>query len=46
VVAFRQGVRDEKMLEKLIMHDIQNVAKLFSLADKYVRAAEGTPHLP
>jgi hypothetical protein len=41
VVAFRQRVRDEKMLEKLTMHDIQDVTELFSLADKCVRAVEG-----
>jgi hypothetical protein len=41
VVAFRQRVRDEKMLEKLTTHDIQDVTELFSLADKCVRAAEG-----
>jgi hypothetical protein len=41
VVAFRQGVRDEKMLEKLATHDIQDVSKLFSLADKCARATEG-----
>jgi hypothetical protein len=41
VVAFRQGVRDEKMLEKLTTHDIQDVAELFSLVDKCARAAEG-----
>jgi hypothetical protein len=41
VVAFRQGVRDEKMLEKLTTHDIQDVSALFSLADKCARAAEG-----
>jgi hypothetical protein len=41
VVAFHQGVRDEKMLEKLTMHDIQDVVELFSLADKCVRAIEG-----
>jgi hypothetical protein len=29
-------VRDEKMLEKLAMHDIQDVAELFSPADKCV----------
>jgi hypothetical protein len=29
------------MLEKLTTHDIQDVAGLFSLADKYARAAEG-----
>jgi hypothetical protein len=31
---FHQGVGDEKMLEKLATHDIQDVAELFSLADK------------
>jgi uncharacterized protein YprB with RNaseH-like and TPR domain len=50
VVAFRQDVRDEKMLEKLTMHDIQDVIELFSLADKCARAAEGrawhTPSVP
>jgi hypothetical protein len=41
VVAFRQGVRDEKMLEKLATHDIQDVSALFNLADKCARAVEG-----
>jgi hypothetical protein len=41
VVAFRQGVRDEKILEKLATHDIQDVSALFSLADKCARVAEG-----
>jgi hypothetical protein len=41
VVAFHQGVRDEKMLEKLTTHDIQDVSALFSLVDKCARAAEG-----
>jgi hypothetical protein len=41
VVVFRQGVRDEKMLKKLVTHDIQVVTELFSLADKCARAAEG-----
>jgi hypothetical protein len=41
VVAFRQGVRDEKMLEKLTTDDIQDVSMLFSLADKCARATEG-----
>jgi hypothetical protein len=41
VDAFHQGVRYEKMLEKLATHDIQNVSALFSLADKCARAAEG-----
>jgi hypothetical protein len=34
-------VRDEKMLEKLTTHDIQDVSALFSLADKCARAIEG-----
>jgi hypothetical protein len=41
VVAFRQGVRDEKMLEKVATHDVQDVSALFSRADKCARAAEG-----
>jgi hypothetical protein len=41
VVAFRQGVRDEKMLEKLATHNIQDVSTLFSLADKCARASKG-----
>jgi bacterioferritin-associated ferredoxin len=47
VVAFCQGVRDEKMLEKLATHDVQDVSALFSLADKCakaMRAAPGTLH--
>jgi hypothetical protein len=45
VVAFRQGVRDEKMLKKLATHDIQDVAELFSLVDKCARAVPGMPTL-
>jgi hypothetical protein len=41
ITAFRQGVRDEKMLEKLAMHDMETVPTLFALADKCARAAEG-----
>jgi hypothetical protein len=41
VVAFHQGVRDEKMLEKLTTHNIQDVVELFSLADKCVTTIEG-----
>lgn len=41
ITAFRQGVRDEKMLEKLVTHDVDNVTTLFALADKCARAAEG-----
>jgi hypothetical protein len=41
ITAFRQGVRDEKMLEKLATHDVKIVPTLFALADKCARAAEG-----
>jgi hypothetical protein len=41
ITAFRQGVRDKKMLEKLAMHDMETVTTLFTLADKCARAAEG-----
>jgi hypothetical protein len=41
IAAFRQGVRDEKMLEKLATHDVDDVTTLFALADKCARAAEG-----
>ena len=41
ITAFRQGVRDEKMLEKLATHDVETVPTLFALADKRARAAEG-----
>jgi hypothetical protein len=41
IIAFRQGVRDEKMLEKLATHDMETVPTLFALADKCVRAIEG-----
>jgi hypothetical protein len=40
ITAFRQGVRDEKMLEKLVTHDVETVSTLFALADKCARAAE------
>jgi hypothetical protein len=46
VVAFRQDVRDEKVLVKLATHDIQDLMKLFSLADKCTRVMHGTLHLP
>jgi hypothetical protein len=36
-------VKGKKMLEKLATHDVQDVAELFSLADKCARAAEGHP---
>jgi hypothetical protein len=41
ITAFRQGVRDEKMLEKLAIHDVETVSTLFALADECARAAEG-----
>jgi hypothetical protein len=41
ITAFRQGVRDEKMLDKLATHDVETVPTLFALADKCARAAEG-----
>ena len=41
ITAFRQGVRDEKMLEKLVTHEVESVTTLFSLADKCARDAEG-----
>jgi hypothetical protein len=42
VVAFHQGVRDEKMLEKVATHDVQDVSVLFNLADKCTKVAEGS----
>jgi hypothetical protein len=41
ITAFRQGVLDEKMLEKLATHDVETITTLFALADKCVRAVEG-----
>jgi hypothetical protein len=41
ITAFRQGVRDKKMLEKLATHDVEMVPTLFALADKCARAAKG-----
>jgi hypothetical protein len=41
ITAFRQGVHDEKMLEKLATHDVETITTLFALADKCARAAEG-----
>jgi hypothetical protein len=41
ITSFQQGVRDEKMLEKLATHDVETVPTLFALADKCARAAEG-----
>jgi hypothetical protein len=41
ITAFRQGVCDEKILEKLATHDVEIVPTLFALADKCARATEG-----
>jgi hypothetical protein len=41
ITTFCQGVRDEKMLEKLATHDVETISTLFTLADKCARAAEG-----
>jgi hypothetical protein len=41
ITAFRQGVRDEKMLEKLATHDVETVPTLFALVDIRARAVEG-----
>ena len=41
ITAFCQGVRDEKMLEKMPTHDVETVSTLFALSDKCARAAEG-----
>jgi hypothetical protein len=41
ITAFCQGVRDEKMLEKLATHDVDDVTTLFVLANKCARAAKG-----
>jgi hypothetical protein len=40
IVAFRHGVRDGKMLEKLGTRDVHSTAELFALADKCAKAAE------
>jgi hypothetical protein len=41
ITAFRQGVRNEKMLEKLATHEVETITMLFALADKCARAVEG-----
>jgi hypothetical protein len=41
ITAFRQGVRDENMLEKLATHNVETISTLFTLADKCARATEG-----
>jgi hypothetical protein len=47
ITAFRQGVRDKKMLEKLATHDVETVTTLFALAKnvpELPRAVHGTRH--
>jgi hypothetical protein len=39
-------VWDEKMLENLTTHDIQDVIELFSVTDKCARAVPSTCHQP
>jgi hypothetical protein len=34
------------MLEKLVIHDVQDVSELFSLADKCAKAVEGCVSVP
>jgi hypothetical protein len=34
-------MREEKMLEKLATHDVQDISELFRLVDKCARAAKG-----
>jgi hypothetical protein len=41
ISAFRQGVHNEKMLDKLATRDVDDVTTLLALADKCARAAEG-----
>jgi hypothetical protein len=41
ITAFRKGVRDKKMWEKLATHDVETITTLFTLVDKCARAAEG-----
>jgi hypothetical protein len=48
ITAFRQGVRDEKMLEKLATHGVETVTTLFALwptnVSELPRAVHGTQH--
>ncbi|WVZ78407.1 hypothetical protein U9M48_026120 [Paspalum notatum var. saurae] len=47
ITAFRQGVRDKKMLKKLATRQVQDVATLYALANKCAKAAEGRAwHFP
>jgi hypothetical protein len=41
IMAFRQGVCDETMLEKLATHQVETITTLFALVDKCTRATEG-----
>jgi hypothetical protein len=41
ITAFRQGVRDKKMLEKLATQQVKTITTLFALADKCAKAVEG-----
>jgi hypothetical protein len=41
ITAFRHGVRDDKMLEKLATYNVETVTMLFALAGKCARATEG-----
>jgi hypothetical protein len=41
ITTFRQGVRDEKIFEKLATHDVETVTTLFALDDKCARATKG-----
>jgi hypothetical protein len=41
ITAFRQGVCDENMLEKLATHQVETFTTLFALANKCARVAEG-----
>jgi hypothetical protein len=40
ITAFCEGIRDEKMLEKLVTDDVESVTMVFALADKYARATK------
>ena len=40
IIAFWQGVHDERLLEKLGTHEVETTVKLFALAEKCAKAAE------
>ena len=47
IVAFRQGVRNEWMLEKRGTHEVETTAERFALADRCAKAAEARAwHVP